>query len=144
MSLIDDEVSLVAMAQVKSEIVKDYLHKKPINKAIVNFMSQTSNESLTTLGVKDKLTIIIRAKKFIEKRNLLERVLSKTKKMEEEVKKCKGACQPLYEKGLPVSWDSNGKLLLKEEYDQLLTRARMDHSKSEDMHKKLKGRSYCG
>ena len=141
MSLIDNEVALVSMARVNSEIVKEYLHTIHINKIhnVVKFMSQTSNEYLTTLGVKDRLKIIIWAKKFIEKHNLLERVSSRTKQMEEEVKKFKDKCEPLYDKGIPIFWDSNGKLLLKEERDTMLTQARMDHSKFEDMDKNLKG-----
>ena len=84
-ALIDDKIALVTMAQVKSEVVKEYLQKKPINKAqnTINFMSQTSNSILSTLGVKNRFTIIIWAKKFVKKHDLLSKVLNKTKQMEE-------------------------------------------------------------
>lgn len=83
-SLIDDIIALVTMAQVKSEVVKEYLQKKPVNKAhnTINFTSQKSNSTLATLGVKDVFTIIIWAKKFVKKHNLLSKVLNKTKQME--------------------------------------------------------------
>ena len=102
-------------------------------------MSQTSNSTLATLGVKDRFTIIIWAKKFVEKHNLLTKVLNKTKQMEEEVRKFKEDFKPLFEKGLPIFWDHNGKLLSKEEYNALFTQARIEHSKFEDLKKNLTG-----
>ena len=103
-------------------------------------MSQTSNSTLATLGVKYRLTIIIWAKKFVIKHNLLRKVLNKTKQME-EVRKFKEDFKPLFENGLPIFSNHNGKLLSKEEYNALLTQARMDHSKFEGLEKKLKGES---
>ena len=57
--------------------------------------------------------------------------------MEEKVKQFKEVFKPLYEKGLPFFGDHNGKLFSKEEYNFLLTEARMDHSKFEDLEKHL-------
>ena len=102
-------------------------------------MSQTSNSTLATLRVKYMFTIIIWAKKFVKKHNILSKVLNKTKQMEEEVRKFKEDFKPLFEKGLPIFWDHNGKLLSNKEYNDLLTQARMDHSKFEDLEKNLKG-----
>ena len=61
MILIDDKFALVVMAQAKSQIVKEHLQKKPINKAhnTINFMNQTTNSKLATLWVKDRFVIII-------------------------------------------------------------------------------------
>ena len=51
--LIDDKISLEIMDQAKSQIMKEHLQKKPINKAhnTINFMNQTTNSKLATLGV---------------------------------------------------------------------------------------------
>jgi hypothetical protein len=103
MVLIDDKIALVIMAQAKSQIVKEHSQKKPINKArnTINFMNQTSNTTLATLGVKDRFAIIIWAKRFLEKHNLLNKVLDKAKQMEEEVRQFKEVFKPLFDKGLP-------------------------------------------
>ena len=133
--LIDGKISLAIMAQAKSQIIKEYLHKKPINKPhnTINFMNQISNTTLATIGVIYMFAIIIWAKKILEKHNLLNKVLDKEKQMEEEVKQFKEVLKPLYEEGLPFLGDHNGKLFSKEEYNVLLSQARMDHSKFEDL-----------
>ena len=45
----------------------------------------------------------------------------------------------IFYKGLPSFWDSNGQLLIKDDYDNLIYQERINHNKFEDMEKNLKG-----
>ena len=64
-------------------------------------MSQTSNSTLETLGVKDKFIMIIWAKKFLEKHNFIIKVLDKARKMEDEVKYFKEIFKKIFLNGIP-------------------------------------------
>ena len=129
------------MAQDKNQVVKEHLQKKLVKKAqnTINFMHQKYDSTLATIGVKDRFSIIIWAKKFLENHNILNKVLNKAKQMEEEVRQFKEVFKPLFDKGLLFFQDCNGKLFSKEGYNVLLTQAMMDHSMFEDLEKSLKG-----
>lgn len=102
-------------------------------------MQQASNETLRILGVKDRRAIIIWAKKFMEKYNMKDNVKDKAEHMQKEVQHFKGNFKDLFEKGLPSFWATNGKMILKENYDSLLKAVGMDHVKFQDMEKGMKG-----
>ena len=54
-------------------------------KESIIFLSHTSNESMQILGVNDRFGIILRARRFIEKHNLMKIVKDKVDHMLEEV-----------------------------------------------------------
>ena len=83
--------------------------------------------------------IIIWAKKFIEKHNMMANVKAKAEQMQKEVQHFKGSFKDRVQQGLPSFWDNNGKIILKENYDSLLKAIMMDHVKFQDMEKGLKG-----
>ena len=59
--------------------------------------------------------------------------------MEKSVQDFKELFEELFIKGIPSFWDGKGKLHKQEAYNALLTQARMDHSRFEDLDEVLKG-----
>lgn len=88
MYFIEDKDALASTTLLKCEIINETLQKKPTNKDqnAINFLSQTSNSTLATVGVKDSFDIIIWAQQFLEKHNLMNKVQAKAKQMDKEVK----------------------------------------------------------
>ena len=91
------------------------------------------------MGVNDRLGIIFRERRFIEKHNLMKIVKDKADHMLEEVQQFQKKLQAIFDKGLPSFWDNNGQLLIKDDYDNLIYKERMNHNKFEDKENNLKG-----
>ena len=89
------------------------------------------------MEIKDRIAIILWARKFINKHNLVKVVQEKANKMLLEVKDFKKMFQKHFNEGLPPFWDNNGKLFSQEQYHKLLVHERMDHSKFEELTKGL-------
>ena len=102
---IEEKDALTSTTLLKFEIVNETLQKKPMNKAqnAINFLSQTSNSTLATLGVKDRFSIIIWAKRFLEKHKLVNNVHAKAKQMDKGVKHFKETFKKKLKKGFPPS-----------------------------------------
>lgn len=83
----EDKRILAGSTLTKCQIVNENLHMIPINKAhnTINFLNETSNETLRALGVKDRFAIIIWDKIFIEKHNMVNNGKAKVEKMNKEV-----------------------------------------------------------
>ena len=47
----------------------------------------------------------------------------------------------LFQKGLPSFWKEDGRLLSQAEYEDLLVKCRLDHTKFEDMNQSLSGKT---
>lgn len=76
---IKDKRELTHSTLTKCQVANEILQKRPVNVAhnTINFLHQTSNETLRTLGSRDRFAIIIFAKIFIEKHNLMTKVKAK-------------------------------------------------------------------
>ena len=59
------------------------------------------------MAMKDRLAIILWARKFIKKHNLVKFVQEKENKMLMEVKYFKKMFQKHFDEGLPTFWDDN-------------------------------------
>jgi hypothetical protein len=59
--------------------------------------------------------------------------------MEKSVQDFKDLFEELFIKGIPSFWDGKEKLHEHEAYNALLTQARVDHSRFEDLDEVLKG-----
>jgi hypothetical protein len=102
-------------------------------------LNSIPNDELQTIGVKDKTTLIIWARRIIAKHNFLKSVQTKAIQMEQSIHEFKDLFEELFIKGLPPFWDGKGKLYDHEEYKSHLAQCRMDHSKFEGLEENLKG-----
>ena len=48
-------------------------------------------------------------------------------------------CKPIMDKGLPYFWDTENRLLKKDQYDNLIANKRNDHSNFEDLEGNMRG-----
>jgi FtsZ-binding cell division protein ZapB len=143
LNFIDDKDNMVVTAQNKCVVVNEILAKKPSEWAqnAIDLLNVVPTAELQTIGVKDRTTLIISARRIIAKHNLLGSVWNKAVQMEYNIQEFKNAFEDLFVKGLPSFWDGKGSLYNQEDYHSLLMQCRMDHSKFEDMEESLKGLS---
>ena len=73
-----------------------------------------------TMGITDRITIVTWARKSIGKRQHIETVQEKENIMLHQVKYFKGLFIELFQKGLSLSWDEDGKIIYHFEYLDLL------------------------
>jgi len=88
---------------------------------------------LQILGVKDRITVMMWARKVFCKHNYANNVKSKAEEMRNAVHQVKNLFQPLFNIGLPAFWDSLGKLVPIVEHQSALLAARMDSSKFNEL-----------
>lgn len=138
---IEDKRELTHSISTKCQVPNEILHKRPVNVAhkTIIFLHQTSNETLRTLGLRDRFVVIIYAKKIIEKHNLMNEVKAKAELMRNEVHKFEAYMKLLFEKGYPSFWDKKGKLHKKEEYVASVRKVIHDNSKFQSMEGNIKG-----
>ena len=84
LNFVDDMIFFVISYLIKYEIANKLIQRRTADKAhnSITFLSHLSNQDLATLNIHDKMGIIIRAKQFIEKNQLMKNV----KSLEEEMK----------------------------------------------------------
>ena len=118
----------------------DHLHKEPVDKAqsVINFLKFSFDEALQALKVSDKYQTIMLVKRF-DKDGLIRKVHNRTEALQNEIKEIYAIFKPLIEKGLPYFWDTENRLLKKEQYEDLIVSKMNDHSNFEDLEGKLRG-----
>jgi FtsZ-binding cell division protein ZapB len=141
LNFVDDKSIVASTTLHRCVIVNETLLKRPLEWAqnAINLLNAVSNAYLQTIGVKDRTVVIVCARKIIGKHNHMRNVRSKAEKIEQNVQSFKDLFSQLFKRGLPSFWNNNGKMVSQEKYNVLLTQARMDHSKFEDLEKGLKG-----
>jgi hypothetical protein len=85
------------------------------------FSKCCSHYEIQAIGVKDRTTLIIWAKRINAKNNLLKSFQTKAVQMEQNIQEFKDTFEQLFIKGLPPFWDGKGKLYDQEEYNSLLS-----------------------
>ena len=93
------------------------------------------------MGIKDRISIVLWAKKFIHKHHLMKTVQDRADEMVSQVYIFKQVFKELFEDGLPSFRDEEGWLFSQEHYHSLLVQSRMDHSKFDDLEKGLTGKA---
>lgn len=118
-----------------------HLHKEPVEKAhnVINFLKFSSDEALQAFKVDDRYQTIILLKRVIDKYELIRKVHNRTEALQKEINEIYAIFKPLIEKGLPYFWDTENKLLNKEQYEDLIVSKRNDHSNFEDLEGNLRG-----
>ena len=64
------------------------MEKKPLNTAhnALNFLNSLTHQNLQDIGIKDRVAIVLWAKKFINKHQLMKVVQDKANKMSSQIK----------------------------------------------------------
>ena len=135
----NDKNAIVDLALPRCKLVNENLEKKTMETSqnAVKFLKTLTYEDMQEMEIRDRLTIILWARKFINKHNLVKVVQEKENQMLLEVKDFKKMFQEQFDEGLPPFWDDKGKLFSQEQYHKLLVHELMDHSKFEELTKGL-------
>jgi hypothetical protein len=143
LNFIYDKDIMATTARSRCIVVNGTLSKKPLEWAqnTIDLLNSVPTSDLQTIGVKDRTTLIIWARRIITKNNLLKLVQNKAMQIERSLQEFRDTFEQLFVKGLPSFWDGKGKLYNQEDYNSLLIQCRMDHSKFEAMEESLKGPS---
>ena len=143
LSFIDDLCTVTELAQQKLKLVNEHMARRPLSTAqnTLNFLNSLSYQKLHDMGIKDRISIVLSAKKIIQKHQLMKTVQDKSDELVVQVKEFRQEFRELFEDGLPSFWDEEGRLRSPEHYHQLLVRARMDHSKFNSLEKSLSGQT---
>ena len=138
----NDKNVIVDLALQRCKLVNENIDKNPLDTSqnVVNFLKNLTYEYIQEMGIRDRLAIILWARKFINKHNLVKVVQEKENQMFLEVKDFNKIFQKHFNEGLPPFWDDNGKLFFQEQYHRLLVQDHMDHSKFEELTKALTGK----
>jgi hypothetical protein len=135
LNFINDKDSMATTTRSRCTVLNETLAKKPSEweQNAINLMNFVPTSKLQTIGVKDRTSLIIWARRIIAKHNFLKSVQTKAVQMELGIQEFKDTFEQLFIKGLPPFWDGKGKLYDQEKYNSLLTQCRMDHSKFEGL-----------
>ena len=71
-NFIDDESALVNLAAQRLKLANETMEKKPLNTThnVVNFLNSLKYQNLQDIGIKDRVAIVLWAKKFINKHQM--------------------------------------------------------------------------
>ena len=122
LNFIDDESALVNLATQRLKLANETMEKKPLNIAhnALNFLNSLTYQNLQDIGIKERVAIVLWAKKFINKHQLMKVVQDKANKMSSQIKYSRLAFKDLFDDGLPSFWDDEGRLFSQEQYHSLL------------------------
>ena len=117
------------------------IHKDRIPKAqtIMKFLKFSSEEALRAFKIPDRFQMIHYVQRIIDKEVSFQKVKSKIKELQKEIKDVYALLKPLNEKGLPYLWDEDNALSKKDEYDNLIMLKRNNNSQFENLEGTLEG-----
>jgi FtsZ-binding cell division protein ZapB len=122
LKFINDKDSVATTAQSRCIVVNETLAKKPSDWAqnAIDLLNYVPIVDLQTIGVKDRTTLIIWARRIIVKHNLLKSVQNKAMQMEHSIQEFKDTFEQFFVKGLSQFCDGKGSLYNQEDYNSLL------------------------
>ena len=86
----------------------------------LNFLNSSTYQKLHDIGIKDRISIVLWAKKFIHKHHLMKTVQDRADEMVSQVNNFKQVFKELFEDCLPSFWDEEGRLFSQDHYHSLL------------------------
>ena len=112
----NDKNVIVDLALQRCKLVNENIDKKPLDSTqnVVNLLKTFTYEDMQEIRIRDRLTIILWARKFINKHSLVKFVQEKADQMLLLIKDFKQIFQYIFYEGLPCFWDNDGSLFSKE------------------------------
>ena len=122
LNFIDDQNILINLAHQRLKLVNEHMGKRPLTTAqnALNFLNSLTYQKLHDMGIKDRISIVLWAKKFIHKHHLMKTVQDRTDEMVAQVDNFKQDFKELLEDGFPSFWDEEGWMFSQEHYHSLL------------------------
>ena len=116
LNFISNESALVNLASRRLKLSNETMENKSLDTAhnAINFLNSLTYQDLQDIGIKDRVAIILWAKTFIGKHQLMKVVQEKAHRMSSQVKDFKTTFQKLFDDGLPSLWDDEGWLFSQE------------------------------
>ena len=113
LNFIDDESALVNLATQRLRLANETMERKPLNTAhnALNFLNSLTYQNLQAIGIKDKVAIVLWAKKFINKHQLMKVVQDKANTKSSQIKDFRLAFKDLLDDGFPSFWDDERKVI---------------------------------
>ena len=110
LNFISDESALVNLAAQRLKLANETMEKKSLNTThnAVNFLNSLTYQNLQDIGIKYRVAIILWAKKFINKHQLMKVVQDKENQMSSQIKDFRLHFKDLFDDGLPSFWDDKG------------------------------------
>ena len=80
LNFIDDLNILINLAHQRLKLVNEHMEKRPLTTAqnTLNFLNSLTYQKLHDMGIKDRVSIVLWAKKFIHKHHLIKTVQDKS------------------------------------------------------------------
>jgi hypothetical protein len=112
LNFVNDKDNITITTMHRCTVVNETLAKKPSKWAqnAINILNSVPPTNIHTIGVKDRIALIIWARRIIAKHEILKSVMNKAIQMEQSVQNFKNLFEELFIKGLPSFWDGKGKL----------------------------------
>jgi len=113
LDMLEDKATLSCKALDKCVVLNETMTKRTPDIAhnTISLLNTVTNEELQILGVKDRITVMMWARKVVCKHKYVNNVKRKAEEMRNAVHQVKNLFQPLFNIGLPTFWDSLGKLV---------------------------------
>ena len=83
LNFIDDLNILINLAHQRLKLVNEHIEKRPLTTAhnTLNFLNSLTYQKLHDMGIKDRISIVLWAKKFIHKHHLMKIVRDKSEEL---------------------------------------------------------------
>ena len=103
LNFVNDKNAIVYLSLQRCKLVNENLDKKPLKTTqnAVKFLKTFTYEEMQEIAIRDRLAIILWARKFINKHNLVKVVQEKENQMLLEVKDFKKMFQEQFDGGIP-------------------------------------------
>ena len=101
-------------------------------------MKSSSGEELISLGITDRISVLVVARTMETKHNMLQNELTRISIIQQGVENFNKLFQPLFQKGFPKFLGPEGKLIPQRKYVDLLQEEILNHANFEGMNGGIK------
>ena len=110
-------------------MVKQVLNKNPIGTThnAISFFNNLTEEEIRKANIQDRVLVITWERRVVNKYQHLKIVQAKIEVMHNQIKEFIELFNPLFQRGLPISWREKVGMWCQKEYNDRLISCRLDH-----------------